>query len=80
MTRYRYERIKKFSFPFNTKREALLFQKSLREKLFHSLSVYDFRGYVYSRRMNEASFHWETKVMSDNSLQLSVTIVKMKAA
>lgn len=75
----RYERIKQFSFAFNTKREALLFQKSLREKLFHSLSVYDFRGYTYSRRMNEASFHWETKIMHDNSLQLSVTMVKMKS-
>ena len=78
--RYRYERTKRFSFSFNTKREALLFQKSLREKLFHSLSVYDFKGYVYSRRMNEASFHWETRVMHDNSLQLSVIMVKWKTA
>ncbi len=49
MATRRYEKVKVFDFNFKTKREAMLVQQSLRNKLFHSLSVYSFASYVYSR-------------------------------
>jgi len=74
----KYETIKVFDFNFKTKREAMMFQKSLREKLFNSLTVYSFASYVYSRGSERKAFHWATKIMSDNSLRLTVTMVRVK--
>lgn len=78
MATRRYEKVKVFDFNFKTKREAMLVQQSLRNKLFHSLSVYSFASYVYSRGGDKRAFHWATKIMSDNSLRLTVTMVRVK--
>ena len=74
----RYETVKVFDFNFKTKREAMLAQQSLRNKLFNSLTVYSFSSYVYSRGSEKKAFHWATKIMSDNTLRLTVTMVRVK--
>jgi hypothetical protein len=74
----RYETIKVFDFSFKNKREAMLAQQSLRNKLFHSLTIYSFASYVYSRGNDKKAFHWATKIMSNNGLRLTITMVRVK--
>ena len=49
---------------FKTRREALQYQHSLRNKLFNSLNVYSFNDYSYSRHSIDGAFHWSIRVKS----------------
>ena len=60
---------------YPTKRDALIAQKDLRNRLLNSLTIYSFRDFVYSRNTYRSATHWTSEVLGN---AMVIKIVKVR--
>lgn len=60
---------------YPTKRDALVAQKNLRNRLLNSLTIYSFRDFVYSRHTYCSATHWTSEVLGN---AMVIKIVKVR--